>query len=126
MPPLEPVDVIYLLNSLERRLVIEILAQRVESGDRQTHYRQLANLVLARERDRTRIRGHTPRSRDSGLRQNQLPLLDTHGLIDWDETSGTIHATDSIVEVHAALNAVRERCPAGDSQTRREGIDGEH
>lgn len=121
---LDAADLIYILNSSRRRLVIEILAQRVGSGDRRTHFRQLANLVAARETNQTRIRSAKLRSAKSGLRQNHFPLLDGHNLIEWEKRSGMIHATDGVVEVYSVLETLERWCEVDDVDA-QEAVDGE-
>ena len=100
-PPLEPDERFHLLQNERRRSVIEYLRDADTNEDGHVWMRDIAERVAAWENDTSVAQlSSTERQRVYiPLYQNHLPKLDEAGVIEYNQSRGTVTPTDRVDEL---------------------------
>ena len=105
-PPLEPDERFHLLQTERRRSVIEYLRDAETDDDGHVWMRDIAEQVAAWENDTSVAQlSSTERQRVYiPLYQNHLPKLDEAGVIEYNQSRGTVTPTDRVDELAEYLD----------------------
>jgi hypothetical protein len=107
-------DVVHLLHSSRRRVLLQALADCTASsqgdGRERVALTALAQAVAARETGtaKQRLPRRKRRSAMVGLRQNHLPLLDAYDVVVWHERDRVVEPTDRFDDVLAVQQGLAE------------------
>lgn len=119
-------ELCHFYGSRRRRALLSALAEFDDHQDDPTvvEYDELAAATVAHEEacSRDDVPKQKLRSAKSGLRQNHLPLLESYGLIDWDDRSGAVRIYehfDGFLELLATLHEVAVDADIPDITKRR-------
>lgn len=110
---LSPVAVFEILGSMRRRSVIQLLASEdLLSDSRGVTVTYLATSIAAagRDIDRREVTVEQTTHYGADLHRRHLPVLADFDIVEWNEETGRVRATQATAKLAALINLVEDAC----------------